>query len=170
LTQTPPLAGPQADAVVTALLEGLPHAAWLVSLADQRVLAANALAATLFGRDREALVGEPVLSLAASPEDLVYWAEAAPGKAEALQTDALLALPDGRTLHTSRSIRPVALVSGEAPAHALVMLADRSAERIIEAERESLLAELQATLEATADGILVTDLDGRVQAFNRRFG
>jgi diguanylate cyclase (GGDEF)-like protein len=31
-----------------------------------------------------------------------------------------------------------------------------------------LLAELQATLEATADGILVTDLDGHVRAFNRR--
>ena len=36
-------------------------------------------------------------------------------------------------------------------------------------EREALLTELQATLESTADGILVTDLAGRIRAFNRRF-
>jgi diguanylate cyclase (GGDEF)-like protein len=151
-----------------ALLEGLPHAAWLVALADQRVLAANGLAAVLFGRDREALQGEHVLALASSPEDLAYWAGVVPGITEALHTDTLLALPDGRSIHASRSIRPVVLGPGEQPAHVLVVLADRSAERRLEAERESLLAELQATLEATADGILVTDLNGRVQAFNRR--
>jgi PAS domain-containing protein len=152
---------------VAALLEGLPHAAWLVGLADQRVLAANGLAAQLFGCEREALVGEAVLSLASSPEDLAYWAGVAPGITEALQTDTVLALPDGR-MHASRSIRPWPWWPAKPAAHALVMLADRSAERQLETEREALLAELQATLEATADGILVTDLQGRVQAFNRR--
>jgi PAS domain-containing protein len=84
-----------------------------VGLADQRVLAANGLAAQLFGREREALVGETVLSLASSPEDLAYWAGCGAGhQAEALQTDTVLALPDGRMLHACRSIRPVALVAG----------------------------------------------------------
>jgi diguanylate cyclase (GGDEF)-like protein len=50
----------------------------------------------------------------------------------------------------------------------LVVVADRSAEHRAAADREALLAELQATLEATADGILVTDLDGGLRAFNRR--
>jgi diguanylate cyclase (GGDEF)-like protein len=49
------------------------------------------------------------------------------------------------------------------------MLCDRSAEQRAQDEREDLLAELQATLEATADGILVTDNRGRVSACNRRF-
>jgi PAS domain S-box-containing protein len=49
------------------------------------------------------------------------------------------------------------------------MLVDQSAERRFEAERENLVAELQATLEATADGILVTDAGGGILAFNRRF-
>ena len=168
MTAVPPAAAPQPQAHVAALLEGLPHAAWLVGLADQRVLAANGLAAQLFGCEREALVGETVLSLASSPEDLAYWAGVAPGITEALQTDTVLSLPDGRMMHACRSIRPVALVAGAPAAHVLVMLADRSAERQLETEREALLAELQATLEATADGILVTDLQGRVQAFNRR--
>ena len=47
--------------------------------------------------------------------------------------------------------------------------AHRSARRRTEDEREQVVAELQATLESTADGILVTDLVGRIRAFNRRF-
>ena len=46
---------------------------------------------------------------------------------------------------------------------------DGSAQRRAEDERERTVAELQATLESTADGILVTDLLGRIRAFNRRF-
>ena len=46
---------------------------------------------------------------------------------------------------------------------------DRSAWRVAEDEREQVVAELKATLESTADGILVTDLLGRIRAFNQRF-
>ena len=46
---------------------------------------------------------------------------------------------------------------------------DRSQQQRERLERETLLAELQATLESTADGILVTDLAGRIRAFNQRF-
>lgn len=51
----------------------------------------------------------------------------------------------------------------------LVLLHDQTRRRRAEAERETLLAELRATLESTADGILVVDLSGRVRSFNRRF-
>jgi diguanylate cyclase (GGDEF)-like protein len=151
-----------------ALLDGLPEAAWLVELASLRVVAANAAAAALFGRPSASLVGEPAARLAGSPEDLAYWAAAATAAPAGLQSAAVIAAAGGRTLHVSRSIRPIA-VTGAAPTHALVALSDRSAERQAEDERELLLGELQSTLEATADGILVTDLNGRVRAFNRRF-
>ncbi|HEU4760089.1 MAG TPA: PAS domain S-box protein, partial [Dehalococcoidia bacterium] len=36
-------------------------------------------------------------------------------------------------------------------------------------ERQQALSLLQATLESTADGILVVDLEGRIQSFNRKF-
>jgi diguanylate cyclase (GGDEF)-like protein/PAS domain S-box-containing protein len=49
------------------------------------------------------------------------------------------------------------------------MLNDRSEQQFAADEREALLGELQATLEATADGILVTDNSGRIRAFNQRF-
>jgi diguanylate cyclase (GGDEF)-like protein len=51
----------------------------------------------------------------------------------------------------------------------VVVVCDRSAGRRAEDEREQVVAELQATLESTADGILVPDLVGRIRAFNRRF-
>ena len=55
------------------------------------------------------------------------------------------------------------------PRHYAVVVSDRSERRRAEDEREQVVAELQATLESTADGILVTDLLGRIRAFNRRF-
>jgi diguanylate cyclase (GGDEF)-like protein len=152
-----------AAADCAALLQGLPHAAWLVTLADQRVVAANEAAGELFGCTPAALVGEAATMLAASPEDMAWWDACAAGERGALLSDTVVATADGRQLHASRSIRLV----GEA--HALVMLRDRSTEHRAERERELLLSELQATLESTADGILVTDLFGGIRAFNRRF-
>ena len=49
------------------------------------------------------------------------------------------------------------------------MLTDLTERRAAEERLEQANAELQATLESTADGILVTDLAGRIRAFNRRF-
>jgi len=159
-----------ATAVWTALLDGMPEAAWLVELAGLRVVAVNAAAATLFGRPASTLLGSGAALLAGSPEDQAYWIAAGAGDPGRLQSDTVVTTDDGRALHVSRSIRPLRSASdGAAATHALVVLADRSAERHAQNEREGLLGELQSTLEATADGILVTDLAGRVRAFNRRF-
>ncbi len=146
-----------------ALLQGLPDAAWLVDLASQQVVAANDAAGRLLGGAAAPLVGLSALALVASPEDLAFWAGCAAGERDALLSDTLVTTADGRQLQVSRSIR---IVGG---AHALVLLRDRSGEVRAEQERELLLAELQATLDSTADGILVTDLSGRIRAFNRRF-
>jgi diguanylate cyclase (GGDEF)-like protein len=186
LTRAPPRHGGDAHgAAWAALLEGLPHAGWVVELSSRRVLAANAAAGVLLGRPCADLAGAGAAELLTSVEDLNYWSAVAAGDVGPLQSDTVVALPTGRVLHVSRSIRPITRVpvegSGREPAgsatalpapgptHALVMLADRSAEQRAELERESLLSELQATLEATADGILVTDVAGRLQAFNHRF-
>jgi hypothetical protein len=101
--------------------------------------------------------------LAASPEDQAWWEACSAGECNPLLSDTVVTMADGRQLHVSRSIRPVG------NGHALVMLRDRSTEYRAERERELLLAELQATLESTADGILVCDLDGHIRAFNRLF-
>ncbi|MBL8288555.1 MAG: EAL domain-containing protein [Rubrivivax sp.] len=192
-----PAANRHAGSTACALVRSLPHAAWLVSLPAARVIAANAPAAALLGRPLAELVGAPAIELAASPEDLAWWAAAAEETLPpALDSDTLFARPDGSVRPVRRSISVVAAEHAggaamkgadgagtngadgagtegaddtEAAAWALVMVIDRSDEHAADADREALLAELQATLESTADGLLVTDLAGGLRSFNRRF-
>lgn len=159
----------EAQQVWRAMLEGFPQPAWLVALHDQCVVAANQSAARFFGQSCEALCGTSALSLATSPEDLAWWAAAAQGHTDALYSDTVVSAANGRVMHATRSIRTLPDSAGNGLRHALITLTDCSAAQLADEARETLLCELQATLEATADGILVTDLSGHVRAFNRRF-
>ncbi|MFO0443308.1 MAG: PAS domain-containing protein, partial [Betaproteobacteria bacterium] len=164
-----------AERLLLQLLEGLPHAAWLARLDTRAIVAANAEAAHWFVGDDaqpQALVGRAADIVAASPEDLAWWLGAEQGDRSPLYSDTLVGTCDGRTRPVSRSIRVVELPlldGGPAEPLALVTVQDRSAEAQLQGQRELLLAELQGTLEATADGIVVTDLAGRLRVFNRRF-
>jgi diguanylate cyclase (GGDEF)-like protein len=153
----------------SALVDSLPDATWIVDALSRRVLADNAAARLLLGRPHGSLVGEAADTLIATPEDMAFWDEVAAGGRSSLQSDTLLCTADGRSVHVTRCIRPLRDGSAAAPRHYLVVVRDRSAGRRAEDEREQVVAELQATLESTADGILVTDLMGRIRAFNRRF-
>ncbi len=179
--RTSPPAAPAAPAAAShwqPLLDALPHAAWVAELRTRRLVAVNAAAGQLYERPVNALLLEASDALVASPEDQAWWQEAAEGVVaggppqalEPLHSDTVIGIPDGRVLHVTRSIR--GLVGGtveDGVTHALVMLVDGSAQQRAQLEREKLLADLQATLEATADGILVTDLGGRIRVFNQRF-
>ena len=149
-------------------VHSLPDAAWVVDARTRRVVVANAAAERLLGRGAGALVGELADALIATPEDMAYWDEAAQGTAGTLQSDTTLYASDGRTVHVARSVRPLQARGGCAQ-HYTVVACDRSAWRLAEDEREQVVAELKATLESTADAILVTDLLGRIRAFNQRF-
>jgi diguanylate cyclase (GGDEF)-like protein len=144
-----------------ALVDSLPEATWVVDAASLSVVAANAAAGALLGFD--GLVGARADQLVLAPEDMAFWDDVAAGRAGAIESETTFSAADGRTLHVTRSIRPLG------GGHYVVVVSDRSAWRAAEDTRERTLAELQATLEATADGILVTDLAGRIRAFNRRF-
>ena len=151
------------------LVASLPDATWIVEARTRRVVADNAAARKLLGLPGGSLVGQAAESLIATPEDMAFWDAAADGECAALQSDTTLCAADGSTVHVTRSIRPLRDGSAATPSHYAVLACDRSAWRRAEDEREQLVAELQATLESTGDGILVTDLVGRIRAFNRRF-
>ena len=164
--------GPSDDAAAavagwTVLLDSLPDAAWIVDARSLRVVADNGRARALLGS--ASLIGERADTVLVTPEDLAHWDAAATGHADALESESTLCAADGRSLHVMRSIRPLREAAAAAVRHHLVVVSDRSAVRVAEDERERALAELQATLESTGDGILVTDLLGRIRAFNRRF-
>ena len=152
---------------LSALIDGLPDAVWLVDPAALRVRAANAAAGRLMHTPAAALVGRSMAELCATPQDLCFWTEVAAGLSEGIASETLLTRADGAAVPVMRSVSRVALADGASVF--VVALHDRSVEREAESAREALLAELQATLESTADGILVTDLGGRTCAFNQRF-
>jgi diguanylate cyclase (GGDEF)-like protein len=144
----------------------MPHAAWVVELGAGVLVAANPAAAAMLGLPAAELVGAVAEDLLTSPEDRLWWESC--GTHGPLHSDTVVATPAGAR-HVSRSVALLPQADGSTPTHALVMVCDRSAEQRAEQAREAALAELQATLEATADGILVTDLGGRMSACNRRF-
>ena len=162
LTQAP---ATESFAGLLSALVALGHAAWVVDAARGHILAANREAAELLEReDLEGLDAEDAID---ALEDMAYWDGVRCGAVTPLESDAELQLPGGRTRAVARRIAPLWLADGTALF--LVTVRDRSHEQRIELERETALAELRATLEATADAILVTDLAGRIRAFNRRF-
>ena len=152
-----------------SMLHALGDAAWIV---DARTL-------TLAGINRAALellsLGEAdaralgATALVSTPEDVAFWDDVKAGHAGRLESQAAALAADGRLLHVTRRITPLAARAGARPTHYLVVVRDRSDQLREQLDRETLLAELQATLESTADGILVTDLAGRIRAFNQRF-
>ena len=92
--------------------------------------------------------------------------QAAQGSAPPLLSDSFVRRFDGSTAPVTRRIGRIEL--GGRSLYA-VALQDRSEHKRIEHELEVAVAELAATLESTTDGILVTDLVGRIRNFNRRF-
>lgn len=153
--------------ITIPLIEGLLEAVWVVDPLDLRILASNSAAGRLLGVPAERLIGRPVIELAATPEDVFFWEDVAAGLADHIHSETLLRRDDGSTVYVDRRVSRVELAPGQSAY--LVALLDQSAQRQAENELEKLIAELRATLESTADGILVTDLEGGVRSFNQRF-
>ena len=154
-----------------AVLDALDDAAWIVQASTTCVVAANAQAVQLLRVPADALLGSAADALVASPEDLAFWADVRAGHGGRLASQTVAVTGEGAMLNLMRRINPLAsglARAGQPPTHYLVVAQDLTEQQRHEAEREELVAELQATLESTADGILVTDLGGRIRAFNQR--
>ncbi|HSV70476.1 MAG TPA: EAL domain-containing protein [Methylibium sp.] len=156
------------------LIDSLLEAVCVVEPMALRVVAANAAAEALFGAMPGTLVGRPVIELAATPEDMFFWEDVASGRAAAtvppgawIHSDSYVRDSDGALQPVERRVGRVWLRPGQAVY--VVGLRDQRAQRDVEHELEKLVAELQATLESTADGILVTDLSGAIRGCNRLF-
>ena len=166
-TQT--AAAPLADTLAPwrGLIDAMLDAVWLVDARALRVLAANRAAGDLMATDPRELVGKDVLELAATPEDLCFWGEVSQGLVDAIESDTLINTVDGSTRAVTRRVSRVLAADGVAMY--VVVLHDRSDQLRAERELEGVAADLRATLESTQDGILVTDLAGRIRNFNQRF-
>lgn len=149
------------------LIEGLLEAVWLVDAQTRRILCANQAASALQRLPAPAICGTLVTDWTVSPEDALYWDTLAQPETPLLQSETVLRRSDGSTVQVLRRITP--LPNEPAAPLRLVAMQDLSMQHATQQQLEYLLAELRATLESTADGILVCDLDGRIRAFNRLF-
>lgn len=149
------------------LIEGMQEAVWLVDSLQLRVIAANSAAEQLLGMEPGSLIGKPAVDLAFTPEDNFFWEDVAAGLSDSILSESMLQRSDGATLLVTRRVSRVKL--GPQSWIYVVAIVDQTEQRRVEAELEKLIAELRATLESTADGILVTDLNGAIRVCNQRF-
>ncbi|MGE5490653.1 MAG: EAL domain-containing protein [Actinomycetota bacterium] len=149
------------------LIEGLLEAVLLVDCGDLRIIAVNRNACKLLGADEEDLVGHSITQFVGTPEDLFFWEESAAGLSDQIRSESLVRRPDGFILDVERRVSRI--IPTDAPPFYLVGINDHSGQRRVEEELEKIVAELRATLESTADGILVVDLDDGIRSYNRRF-
>ncbi len=150
-----------------ALIEGMLEGVLLVDPLQLHIVAANRAAHELLGVAPLSLHDTPVINLAAAPEDIFFWEDVAAGLSNNIYSETLLKRPDDSIVHV---VRRVSFVHMDMDTSLYVVaIRDHSDQRQIETELEKLIAELRATLESTADGILVTDLNGDIRSYNHLF-
>ena len=157
------MTAPMPQAIIDSVLE----AVWLVDAVDLRIIAVNQAAEDLLGLPRDALIGRGVVDFASTSQDLFFWEDVAAGRSRAIRSETLLRRADGEVRQIERRASLVQIEQGAACF--LVAMLDRSEQRSAEQQLETIIAELRATLESTADGILVVDLEGGIRGFNQRF-
>ena len=150
-----------------ALIEGMLEGVLLVDPLQLQILAANRSVHKLLGLEANSLIGMPVVDLASSPEDMFFWEDVAAGLSNNIYSETLLKRADDSIVQVVRRVSLVRL--DQATALYVVAIRDHTDQRHVETELEKLIAELRATLESTADGILVTDLDGGIRSYNHLF-
>jgi PAS domain S-box-containing protein len=151
-----------------ALIEAMLEAVCLVEPEGLRIVAANGAAGRLLGLPPADLVGRDMRATAATPEDESFWQQVGvKGACAHLLSDSYVTRAGGQAVPVVRRVSRIE----PAPGNALYVVAlyDRSEQMRIETAAAVSTAELAATLESVADGVLVVDLAGHISNFNRRF-
>ena len=149
-----------------AMLDALLEAVWVIEGESLAVLFANRAATLLSGHTLEDMRGQPMWALVATPQDKLLWSPQGAPLRSGTHNFSHLLRADGALVPVEQRVQRVPLVHGRSVWMATML--DRSEQQQHEAELEKLLAELRATLDSVADGMLVCALDGRVRAFNQR--
>lgn len=146
--------------------DDLQEAVWVVDASARNIVFANPSAASLLGLPREELQGALVERFAATPQDHLFWTDTRQVVADGIESMTVVLRADGELVPVMRRVTPLTMAPDLGSM--LVTMLDLSERQRAERELERLLAELRATLDSVADGILVCGLDGRIRAFNHR--
>jgi diguanylate cyclase (GGDEF)-like protein/PAS domain S-box-containing protein len=138
----------------------------LVDVVTQDIHAANAAAVRYLGYAQEDLIGRPITDIVCALTDNFYWEDVRHGTlADVHNVETQYRRADGELLDVTKTIihpasRPDWLVVCAIPTGKL---------HHTENELANTVARLHATLEATADGILLLDKDGSIVNMNHQF-
>jgi diguanylate cyclase (GGDEF)-like protein/PAS domain S-box-containing protein len=154
------------DDIRELLLEHGNEIVLLVDLATQEIRAANGAAARHLGYTRDELIGRPITDIECALTDIFYWEDVRQGAVpEIHNADTSYLRADGELLSASKTvIRPAAH-----PGALVVCAIPTGKLHRTENELADTGARLRATLEATADGILLLDRGGAIVNMNRQF-
>ncbi len=161
------MSSPSPAAIAQAILDHYEQAMLVVDPATLCVIEANPPACQALGYSREALLQLPITEIESSIQDLFFWDEVRDGQISDLTAvEGEYRRQDGSLFSVEKSLRQMAV--GE---HRLLLLSFRDAapQKAVNEALEHSTSLLAATLEATAEGILVTRLDGGISNMNRHF-
>ena len=137
----------------------------LVDAATLEICSANAAAARHLGYPRNELIGRSITDIECSLTDVFFWEDVRQGTTpEVHDAEASYLRADGELLTATKTIsRPAAY-----PEWLVICAVPTGRLRRTEDELADTGARLRATLEATADGILLVDRNGTIVNMNRR--
>ncbi len=140
----------------------------LVSIPDGRIVEANSAGLAAFGYTREEMLGRTTaeLGLWADPADRDRYLQRLTAENSVRDFEARMRRRNGE-IFTVLYNGCVVNIAGRP--YSLNSMQDITARKQSEAARDQSLAAMRATLESTADGILVVDAGDRVETWNRMF-
>lgn len=141
----------------------------VVSAPDLGILEINQKACNMIGGAREEIIGLPLFAVECSLNDVFFWEELklAPILPQARVAESEWLSRDGRSIPVEKR---VSSFSDGDQVIWIIQAEDLTSRRRMMQEQVTLASQLQSSLEATAEGIMSTDLDGQVVNLNRRFG
>ncbi len=132
-----------------------------------QIAEANIAACHWLGYERDNLLKLPITEVESSVQDVFFWDEAREGNYSEIEAmEGLYKRADGSIIPVEKSLRRIR--SGERE-YLLLSFRDISGQKAMDEELAHSTSLLAATLEATADGILVTRLDGGIGNMNQHF-
>lgn len=161
MNQIPPAA------IAQALLMHYEQALLVVDPLSLLIVEANRPACHALGYSRDELLQLPITEVESSIQDMFFWDDVRAGQISDLSAvDGEYKRRDESLFSVTKSVRQI-----EVGERCLLLLSfqDATPEKAVSQALEHSTSLLAATLEATADGILVTNLDGGINNMNRHF-
>jgi len=128
------------------------------------IAAANPGASELLGYPLEQLLGQPIGELECALSDMFFWDDMRQ-RDVAVDVESALRCVDGSVLQVSKTVRRI---SQEPPVYTW-RATPLSSQNRIEEDLSKMGSRLRATLEATADGVLLLDQEGNIINMNQQF-